>query len=187
MALGNPDLGKLVHGKGRGLLSGPTDMIKFYASTPGRPKTAPCRDSVGVARAIFLTPRSLRKWLSCLKSEARFPVRTIRHLAFAQVGGPPVRLRDFRVGKTKHVGRFRSERGVLVAVSVRGGVRHMPRRGFRTASPRYNPPTGISYQVVKTTINPWKCNMRPTLSDASLAAGCLLKCALSDSYEGKGC
>ena len=30
MALGNPDLGKLVHGKGRGLLAGATDMIKFY-------------------------------------------------------------------------------------------------------------------------------------------------------------
>ena len=30
MALDNPDLGKLVHGRGRGLLAGATDMIKFY-------------------------------------------------------------------------------------------------------------------------------------------------------------
>ena len=140
MALGNPDLGKLVHGKGRGLLSGPTDMIKFYASTPGRPKTAPCRDSVGVARAIFLTPRSLRKWLSCLKSEARFPVRTIRHLAFAQVGGPPVRLRDFRVGKTKHVGRFRSERGgISCSFCERRCASHASAR-FSDSLPPLQPP-----------------------------------------------
>ena len=89
--------------------------------TPGRPKTASHRDSGGAAKARFYTPRSLRKRPSCLKSEARFPVGAVWHPAFAQVGGPPVRPRDFRAGKIKHEGRFRSERGVQNAVSTRGG------------------------------------------------------------------
>jgi hypothetical protein len=69
----------------------------------------------------FIPPRSLRKRPSCLKSEARFPVGAVWHPAFAQVGGPPVRPRDFRAGKIKHEGRSRSERGVQNAVSTRGG------------------------------------------------------------------
>ena len=101
------------------------DMLKGHPLArdlpAGRPKTASRRDPGGAAKARFYTPRSLRKRPSCLKSEARFPVGAVWHPAFAQVGGPPVRPRDFRAGKIKHEGRSRSERGVQKAVSTRGG------------------------------------------------------------------
>ena len=97
------------------------DGVEPRPCAAGRPKTASHRDSGGAAKARFYTPRSLRKRPSCLKSEARFPVGAVWHPAFAQVGGPPVRPRDFRAGKIKHEGRSRSERGVQNAVSTRGG------------------------------------------------------------------
>ena len=88
---------------------------------PGRPKTALRRaDPAGAAAARFLTPRSLRKRPSCLKSGAPFPVQAVWHPAFAQVGGSPVRPRVFRAEKIKHEGRFRSERGVQNVVSAEG-------------------------------------------------------------------
>ena len=68
-----------------------------------------------------------------MKSGARFPVGAVWHPAFAQVGGPPVRPRDFRAGKSKHEGRFRSERGCKMQFFSMWRAR-MPRPGFRTTS-----------------------------------------------------
>ena len=97
-------------------------------SAAGRPKTAPRRDPAGAAAARFLTPRSLRKRHSCLKSEARFPVGAIWHPMFVQVGGPSVRPRDFRAGKIKHEGSFRSERGCKMQFLPKGRATHASTR-----------------------------------------------------------
>lgn len=138
MALGNPDLGKLVHGKGRGPLSGPTDMIKFYGHSLSDPDYSYFQaifDTVGLYDGDTTVIFYYRPW----KQEDGTKVD--EQVARADMMGKVVRLLN-SYGQTME--NKAHGRNILHKLLIEGRlmVRLLPDAGYRTSHTDDN---GLTY------------------------------------------